>query len=123
MGWNACVLLAVLAACGGAPAKTADTPPPIVRPANHCAEVAERLVAAFTELTHQTPAPAMAAAYKDVVVERCTQDVWGADAQACMLKPGTDLDACTQELTPEQRASFAEAAQAKLNAAGTAAKP
>jgi hypothetical protein len=117
-------VVVILAACGGGAAAKHEAPPPkIERPANHCAEVAEHLLAAFAEISHHAPEPALAAAYRGVVIERCTQDVWGADAQACMLKPGTDLDACTQKLTPEQRGSFAEAAQQKLNAAGTAAKP
>lgn len=104
-----------------------STPRPVappsapVRPPNHCAAVADRLLAIYGELRHTAPDPTMATTYRDVVVERCTQDVWPAAAQDCIVAPRADVDACTQLLTPEQRASFAEAAQRKLNAAGTAA--
>ena len=126
MGWNAGKAAVkasmIFAIACSTPKPAAREPTTLVRPANHCAEVAERLLAAFAQLEHKPPEPKMAAAYREVVVERCTQDVWSDAAQRCILKPGTDLDACTdRHLTPEQRASFAEAAQKKLNDVGTQA--
>ncbi len=112
-------LALVLVACSTP--KPAAQPAASVRPVNHCAAVADRLLAIYGELRHKAPEPAMATAYHEVVVERCTQDEWPVAAQDCIVAPNADVDACTGKLTPEQRASFAEAAQAKLNAAGTAA--
>ena len=118
MRWG--VAIAVLAGCS-TPKPAAHEPVQLARPPDRCAAVAERLLATFTQLEHKQPEPTMATAYREVVVERCRQDVWSEAAQRCILTPGTDLDACTEHLTPEQRASFAEAAQNKLNEVGTQA--
>ena len=115
------VLVIALVACSS-PRPIAEPVAP-VRPSNHCAAVADRLLAIYGELRHHAAEPAMATAYHDVVVERCTQDVWPLAVQDCLVARGADVDACTRLLTPEQRASFAEAAQAKLNAVGAAATP
>lgn len=133
MGWNAggfgsmtfpstaAVVLGTLVACSS-PRPVAEPVAP-VRLANHCAAVADRLLAIFSEIRHHAPAPAMAAAYREVVVERCTQDVWSVAAQDCIVAPAADVDACTRLLAPEQAGSFAEAVQARLNAAGAASTP
>jgi hypothetical protein len=119
MGRIAAVVAVALVACSTPKPAPAPVAPP--RPPNHCAAGADRQLAMYGELRHPAPQPALATAYHEVVVERCTQDVWPIAAQDCIVAPKADVDACTALLAPEQRASFAEAAQARLNAAGTAA--
>lgn len=65
----------------------------------------------------QPPPDKLAAAFREVVVERCTQDVWPAKATDCMIVANADLDACTALLTPQQQQSFQADAQKKLAAA------
>lgn len=86
-----------------------------------CGRVAEALLGQFTVRNGQPPPDKLATAFRDLVVERCTQDVWSPQATDCMVAPNADLDACTAILTPQQQQTFQDDARKKLAAAAVEA--
>jgi hypothetical protein len=107
-------LVALVAACGNAsdpePARTA-----IVVDTTSCkAAVANAMTLARRELKRGAPAMLdKLPKISELMLARCTEDRWPAEAIACMAnarKP-TDTEGCEQMLTPEQRERMQQAMQ------------
>ncbi|MCX5742462.1 MAG: hypothetical protein NT062_08200 [Proteobacteria bacterium] len=105
------LVVAVLAGCSKPPPASPRASPET----SQCAPVADALLAAYVKLKHATPTDELARPFRELVVERCTQDVWSAEAQRCMLDATADLDRCTTLLTAPQQQTFQDQARATLS--------
>lgn len=107
------VVVVVVAGCGGAPAARPPAPPAGPRA---CERVADHLVGLMQPVDPETGAPIerdpeTADKIARVLIERCRDDRWSDDAQACMrgLASWRDIDACAPKLTDAQRDAFGRA--------------
>jgi hypothetical protein len=87
----------VLAACASQ-AKPAPPPPP-----SQCPAVADHVIGLMTASKHA--AAEDVDPFRRVIIKRCTEDAWSADAQKCILGMHSlkEAESCNDLLTQDQR--------------------
>ena len=103
-------VLAVVAACAGAPGPVAPSPS-----GPTCAAAAEHMVDEMAATKDPRPPDDTLNGLIDLIRVRCEQDRWSAEAIACLsrIKSATDADRCGTLLTEAQQAALVRDQDAK----------
>jgi len=98
--------VAVLAACGPGHPPVAPTP----KGPTACARASDSMVQTMLDrLSSDGPPPTEAAdALRNLIRERCEQDVWSAEATKCLIAMTSvkDAEPCAKLMTDEQQAAL-----------------
>jgi len=98
--------VAVLAACGPGQPPVAPTP----KGPTACARASDSMVQTMLDrLSSDGPPPTEAAdALRNLIRERCEQDVWSAEATKCLIAMTSvkDAEPCAKLMTDEQQAAL-----------------
>jgi hypothetical protein len=92
-----CLALVLVTACGSTP-----KPAPQVKGPSTCDRVADHEISLMS--ASQKAPPEQLDPFRKVIAHHCTDDLWSADMQQCLLATKTiaEGDACSKYLTPQQ---------------------